>query len=94
MKRTNSIAAKRLQAVFAAAADERRRMNEALHNGAAVVIRTFCGEYRVTAVSDDWWYSSLPVSGSRDSRSWCGCNDGQWADMMRQAGIDRNPLFA
>ena len=80
-----------------AAADERARFNAALERGAVVIITTFAGRYVVTSVDDNFWYHSYPEGSSpRDwagKRSWAGCNDGKWEDMLKQAGVERNPLW-
>ena len=74
----------------AAALDERKRMNAALAAGAVVYVKT-CA-YRLVSVTNDWWYITAPVDGGSE-RSWAGCNDGDWRDMMRQAGLERNPRW-
>lgn len=76
-----------------AAADERKRMNAALAAGAVVYVNTFLGTYRLLSVTNEWWYATISLDG-RTNRAWAGCNDGDWADMMAQAGIPRNPRWA
>ena len=96
------------QAMLDAAADERNRVNVALGRGGRAVLQTAFGEYEVRSVSDDWWYACVPVGTPPDdaplavaalgrggeTRSFCGCNDGAWASIMRQLGVARHPRFA
>ncbi len=77
----------RFEATMEAARDERERFNAAIQAGAEPILQTAFGPYRVTAVNRDWWYSTSA------QRSFCGCNDGDWADLLHQAGVVRNPLF-
>ena len=78
----------RFEAVMQAAQDERVRFNLAIQAGAEPILQTAFGPYTVTAVTRDWWYSTTA------NRSFGGCNDGAWADLLHQAGVARNPLFA
>lgn len=78
----------RYNAVLTAAEEERRRFNEACTKGARPTMETAFGYYIVTFVSNEWWYSTTA------GRSFCGCNDRTWADLMAQVGLDRHPLFA
>lgn len=87
MPRTMSLS-DRYHAVLTAAEEERRRFNEACSKGARPTIQTAFGPYTVTAVSGDWWYSTTA------GRSFCGCNDSQWANLMDQVHLERHPLFA
>lgn len=91
-----AIEAGKHQRIMAAAKDERDRMNEAVHNGKEIIVKTFCGNYTLDYVTDDWWYHTHPqgqTSNWMNQRSWCGCNDGDWAEMMKQAGLKRNHLW-
>jgi len=86
----------RMKAVGEACQDEIGRFNQALSAGAKVIINTAFGMYRVHSVNHDFWYKTSPFNQApsfTNQRSFCGCNDGQWADMMQQAGVLRNPLF-
>jgi hypothetical protein len=78
----------RYKQVMVACEEERRRFREAIGKGAKPILKTAFGPYTVTGVSEDWWYST--TAGA----SFCGCNDHGWADMMKQAGVARHPLFA
>lgn len=81
-------AAADFEAMMAASADERIRFNRAIANGARVILPTAFGPYRVTSVGQDWWYQTDAL------RSFAGCNDGCWADLLAQAGVARNPRWA
>lgn len=83
----------RSEAVTAACADEMARFNAAVRNGAVARLTTHCGTYDVAMVRADWFYIT-PKANAGFGFSWAGCNDGVWADLMRQAGVTRNPLFA
>lgn len=85
------------EAMMAASKDERDRANAAIAAGGVAIIDTFVGSYRVTGVTSDWWYASHPADKAPDwanTRSWAGCNDGQWADILRQLGVVRNARWA
>jgi hypothetical protein len=85
------------EAVTAACHDEIDRFCEALRGGARAILDTFAGPYRVDGMSYEFWYYSHTAGERRNdynTRSWCGCNDGTWAGLLRQAGVERNPLFA
>jgi len=87
----------RLQKVLVACSDERIRVNEAIAAGGYAEITTFCGVFTITSVNDDWWYMSYPKGkqpGWANQRSWCGANDGTWANIMAQLGLKRHSLFA
>lgn len=75
-----------------AAAEERARFNRATGAGARVVIPTAFGPYRVIRVREDWWYVCEPATGG-ETRTFAGCNDGTWSDMLEQARVERAPLF-
>lgn len=74
--------------VMVAMDEERRRFNEAISKGAKVILKTALGDYVVTGVTYDHWYSTTA------RHSFCGCNDHSWALCMKQAGLDRHPLFS
>jgi hypothetical protein len=88
--------AERMRLLRAAVTDEMVRFNDALIDGATVVLTTFSGRYVVGCVTPDWMYVTHPEGQPRtllNRSSWAGCNDGTWADLLRQAGVPRNPLF-
>lgn len=78
----------RFAKVMVACEEERRRFREAIAKGAKPILKTAFGPYTVTGVSEEWWYSTA------EGRSFCGCNDGSWSKLMKQAGVARHPLFA
>lgn len=85
------------EAMMAAAADERSRVNAAIANGKRATISTAFGEYLVKAVSTEWWYTCVPAEGTPDAlstRSFSGCNNDAWDGIMRQVGEPRHPRFA
>lgn len=86
----------RRQAVAKACADEIRRFNEALSRGAQPVTQTAFGAYRVLGISPDFVLQTCP-QGARpnwaNTRSFYIANDGRWAELLRQAGVERHPLF-
>jgi hypothetical protein len=98
MHRNNKAAveAGKRQRVNEAAQEELNRMNESVQSGKTVLVKTFLGNYVLDYVDNDWWYHTHPqgqTSSWMNQRSWCGCNDGDWAEMMKQAGLDRNYLW-
>lgn len=70
---------------FVAAAAERAAFNQAIAAGAKVTLTTFCGDYKVLCVTEDWWYITVSANGYQ--RTWAGCNDGTWANLLKQAGL-------
>jgi len=76
-----------LSEVMAATGDEKARFNRAVRDGAVAYLDTFIGRRRIVSVNTDWWYHD------EDGRGWCGCNDYDWAALLRQAGVARNRLF-
>ena len=86
----------RLNQISAALADERARFNAAIYErGIEVVMDTAFGPYVVKSVDGRHDYHTYPATGRRDEysrRTFCGCNDGCWADLLRQAGVERNPM--
>lgn len=86
----------RSRLVHEACEDERARMNQAVHAGKVVIVKAIGDRYVLDSVTPDWWYRTYPEGSRPDGwnlRSWAGCNDGDWAGMMEQAGLERNPLF-
>ena len=70
---------------------------QALENGIEVILPTAFGPYIVDGISPDHQYSSHPQGSTTNDynhRTFYGCNDGAWADLLRQAGVERHPLFA
>lgn len=93
--RAKKAARERAAAVSAACADEIARFNAAVQAGAIVTIKvaTYEKPLQVSMVRADFTYYT-PKANAGFGFSWHGCNDGQWSEMLRQAGVARNPLFA
>ena len=81
-------AAHRTLAIRAACVNEQTRMNQAISRGARVYITTFLGRRLLKRVTTDWQYHDAA------GRSWAGCNDGDWANMMTQAELWRERIFS
>jgi len=88
--------------VHEALIDEIERFRLALDER-AVYLDTAFGPYRVVNVTDDerrcslLWATCIPHGGADTPygrRSFALANDGTWADLLRQAGIHRDHLFA
>ena len=86
-RRERREAADRHERVTEACASERKRFNAAIRPGYEPILQTFIGPQHVVRVTHDWWYQT------REGRSWCGCNDGDWANMMAQLGLARDREF-
>mgnify|MGYP001576462373 CR=1 FL=1 len=91
----------RMQGIVAALATERTCFNNAVRDGAVAILKTAFGDYQVEDVDSNHWYHCRPAGKEmvRRSDDWsyrhfAGCNDGKWADLLRQANIQRHPLFA
>lgn len=76
----------RTSIIAEAVKQEQINLNTAIKNGAKVYLKTFNGEYLVKFVSPDFWYHT---DGGGFGQSWCGCNDGAWANLLKQAGVSR-----
>ena len=83
----------RLAAVNEALHDERSRFNKAIDNGARVMLHTFNGDYLVAFITPQFEYFT-PTSNGGWGNHWAGCNDGTWADLLKQAGVKRHPMWA
>lgn len=84
----------RAEAVGAACMDEISRLNQAIVAGAVVTIKvaTYTEPLQVSMVDANFLYYTPKANGGFGFH-WHGCNDGQWAEMLRMAGVPRNPLF-
>lgn len=61
-------------------------------NDLVIILKTDIGNYRVYSVDGDWNYHCSPEGQSLDSfnrRSFAGCNDKDWDNLLEQAGIRR-----
>ena len=97
MARKSSALDSRFAQVSAACADEISRFNAAVAAGAVAILPTFAGPYRISQMRSDFWaigYKPEYFGQYMYQSSWCMCNDGAWADLLRQAGVERHPLFA
>ncbi|KKL14133.1 hypothetical protein LCGC14_2518790 [marine sediment metagenome] len=96
-RRTNRERDQRRERVHEAVTDEHTRFNKALGNGAMVYMDTFAGRYRVTGARG-FDITSVPVyqdgREGGDQRTWMLANDSRWAQLLKEAGVERNPLFA
>ena len=74
--------------------DEFKRLNDAA-DSKAIILKTpdsLTDGHRLIGMRDDFWLITLPP-GSQHQRSWCLCNDGFYASILKQAGVERNKLF-
>lgn len=95
MRKRNKQDDTRFKQVMAAITDERARFNAAIHQDRSkrVLLTTHSGQHIVDYVTSEHWYRAQDVTSGL-WQSWCGCNDDKWADLLKQAGVPRNPLFA
>jgi hypothetical protein len=71
--------------------DEMIRFNAALVRGAFVLFHAKAGDRQVLGVETSGWYVCSTPEGQ--SVKFKGANDDIWADLLRQAGVDRHPHF-
>ena len=86
----------RYELVNQAVTEELARVNKRIADGAVAYVHTFCGDYQLDYVTREWWYITHPKGQSKNGlnqRSWAGCNDSDWADIMKQLGEARNEYF-
>ena len=87
----------RMAQIMKALTYEISELNVAINKGKEVILPTAFGSYVVDGVDGNHWYYTHPQGTNRsefNSRSFAGCNDGKWADLLQQAGVTRHPLFA
>jgi hypothetical protein len=81
----------RLQALKVKNSEDMTKFNAAIQAGAKPILKTAFGDYVVKYVDDAWWYHTYPVNGSPNdpfsARSFAGCNDYAWADLLKQVGV-------
>jgi len=86
----------RMAAVSAALMDEIQRFLAAVRAGAQPMLQTAFGPYVVTSINKMLEATAHP-SGKRadwaNTRTFHLANDARWADLLRQVGVARNPLF-
>jgi hypothetical protein len=90
-------ALERSRAVSAAVEAEHVIFNAKVFQGAEAILHTAFGPYVVASVDRQWNYRTYPVGRGRnwlDQRTFAGCNNDKWADLLRQVGVERHPLFA
>jgi hypothetical protein len=97
-RRENKASRERLDRCKEALAEEVVRVNRVIRHGVVIVLKTGFGPYQLDGVSrvDGMDYTTHPAETTKswsNTRTFMGCNDGQWAEIMRQAGEGRNPLF-
>jgi len=95
-REANKARDERARQVREAMIDERDRFNAKVLTGTVAILQTAFGPFQVTSVNQDFWFSSHPAGQTRSEwnrRSFAGCNNGSWADLLRQVGEARHPLF-
>ena len=95
-RRANKEQDERRARVREAVTDEHTLFNRALAAGTRVHMDTFAGRYRVTG-AQGFDITSVPVyEDGREGcqRTWMLANDNRWAQLLDEAGVARNPLFA
>lgn len=78
--------------IMEALRQEKEAFNRAIRNGAVIILDTAFGPYVVDSVNYDHDYHCHRQGHPKDgwnSRSFMGCNDGKWADLLRQANVNR-----
>jgi hypothetical protein len=91
-KMSHKMAAETLRCENETLMDEMTRFNAALACGANVLFHAKSGDYRVVGVETGGWYVCCTAEGQ--TLKFKGDPDGVWADLLRQAGVDRHPYFA
>jgi hypothetical protein len=87
----------RMDKIMEALNTEQAQLNEAINNGVVIILKTFAGDYQIDGVDANFDYHSHPAGSRNDyfnTRTWSGCNDSKWADLLRQANIQRHSFFA
>lgn len=76
--------------------DEIVRLNEAIAAGRVPTLKTWGGEFPVSTISNDLWAHCKPDpnTGLKPPYPFMLANDNTWADLLKQAGVERNDLFA
>jgi hypothetical protein len=91
MARQRKIGAEGLQRTNDALVDEMFRFNAALERGAHVFFHAKAGDREVISVEMGGWYVCRTPEG--ETVKFKGNNDATWADLLRQAGVNRHPYF-
>ena len=96
MKAETKARNERAKLVKAGVADEIGRVNRALASK-SIIIGTAFGPYELEAVTPGFDYITHPEGKGKswmNQRTFAGCNDGTWAQIMRDAGEKRAASFA
>lgn len=80
----------RLDEIKAAFGDEMTRLHRALGAGAQVYLDTFLGPRRLVAMCHAY---DGPAGRDDEGRAWALGNDGAWAGLLQQAGVERNRMW-
>jgi hypothetical protein len=91
-KMTRQMATGELRRENEALFDEMTRFNAALARGARVLFHAKAGDRQVLGVETGGWYVCHTPDGQ--TVKFKGNNDAVWADLLRQASVDRHPYFA
>jgi hypothetical protein len=91
-KMTRKMATETLRRENEALIDEMSRFNAALARGAHVVFHAKAGDHRVVGVEAGGWYVCRTTEGQ--TLKFKGEPNSIWADLLRQAGVNRHPCFA
>jgi hypothetical protein len=87
---------KRLAVILIAIKDEITRFNQSAHKN-PIIIETAFGNHFVDGCTFEHWYQAYPQNVSPNMynrRTFMGCNDCRWSDMLKKAGVQRNQLFS
>ena len=84
------------QEMLAAAQSERVAFNLAVQGAIQKpVIQTAFGPYEVLSVTREWDYHCRRAGSKGPAdRTFCGCNDGTWANLLAQVKAPRHPRWA
>jgi hypothetical protein len=91
MARRRKIDADELRRTNEALIDEMTRFNAALVHGVYVIFHAKAGDRQVLRVETGGWYVCRDPEGK--IVKFKGDPDSVWADLLRQAGVDRHPYF-
>jgi hypothetical protein len=89
---TRKMATEKLRCENEALIDEMVRFNAALVHGAHVILHAKAGDRQVLRVETGGWYVCRDPEGK--IVKFKGDPDAIWADLLRQAGVNRHPRFA
>lgn len=84
----------RMEKIREAMQDERARFNEKVLGGAVAILDTAFGLFEVDGVTPEFWFLTHPKGeklSTWNRRSFAGCNNGSWADLLEQVDEPRHP---